>query len=162
MRRVLILVAGLALAAPAAARDALGVYAAWGAFRDETPHRCFAIAQPLRSGGASRWKPFASVATWPDQGIRNQVHIRLSRSRDPRARVTLSVGERRFGLVAGDADAWAPDKRTDAAIVAAMRDSRSMSVETVSKGGTPFADVYALSGAATAIDAAGLGCVRRP
>lgn len=155
------LMLAMAVAAPAGARDSLGVYAAWGAFRDASPHRCFAIAQPLRAGGASGWRPFAAVATWPDQGVRSQLHIRLSRSRDPRARVTLSVGERRFDLVAGDADAWAPDKRTDAAIVAAMRASRSMSVETVSKGGTPFADVYALQGAATAIDAAGLGCISR-
>lgn len=160
-RAVCALTLAVAVAAPAAARDSLGVYAAWGAFRDASPHRCFAIAQPLRAGGASGWSPFASVATWPDQGVRNQVHIRLSRSRDPRARVTLSVGDRRFDLVAGDADAWAPDKRTDAAIVAAMRASRSMSVETVARGGKPFADVYPLSGAATAIDAAGLGCISR-
>lgn len=159
MRRMALIL--LLVAAPAVARDSLGVFGAWGAFRDASPKRCFAIAQPVRSGGASGWKPFASVATWPDQGVRNQLHVRLSRSRDPRARVMLSVGDRRFDLVAGDADAWAPDKRTDAAIVAAIRSGRSLSVETVSKGGTPFADVYALQGAATAIDAAGLGCVVR-
>ena len=36
-----------------------------------------------------------------------------------------------------------------------------MSVETLAKSGAPFADVYALRGAATAIDAASLGCVGR-
>ncbi|MGM3213619.1 hypothetical protein ACS229_28265, partial [Klebsiella pneumoniae] len=94
-----------------------------------------------------------AIGTWPGQGARGQVHIRLSHDRDPRARVTLSVGDRRFDLVAGNADAWAPDARTDAAIIAAMRAGRSMSVETLGRAG-PFADVYSLRGAATAIDAA--------
>jgi len=146
---------------PAAARDSLGVFDNWGAFTDPSPPRCYAIAQPVESSGGARWKPFASIATWPGQGARNQLHIRLSRERDPRARVTLSVGERRFELVAGNADAWAPDARTDAAVVAAMRSGRSMSVETLGKNGAPFADVYSLRGAATAIDAAALGCVKR-
>ena len=151
----------LAAATPATARDALGVYERWGAFRDPSPQRCYAIAEPVRAGGATRWRPFASIATWPGQGVRNQLHLRLSRERHPRARVTLSIGERRFELIAGRSDAWAADARTDAAIVAAIRSGRSMSVETLSAGGTPFADVYALRGAATAIDAAALGCVRR-
>lgn len=148
-------------AAPGGAHDTIGVYKNWGAFRDPSPLHCFAIAQPVQSGGSSRWRPFASVATWPRQGAHNQLHIRLSRMRDPRARVTLSVGERRFELVAGGADAWAPDARADAAIVVAIRSGRSMSVETLAGSGGPFADVYALGGAATAIDAAALACVAR-
>ena len=148
----------LALLMALAQRDALGVYGSWGAFRDPSPLRCFAIAEPVER---RRSQPFASIATWPREGIRNQLHIRLSRPRAANARVTLSIGERRFELRAGDADAWAPDSRTDAAVVAAMRDGRSMSVETVAANGAAFADSYALKGAATAIDAAALGCAGR-
>ena len=138
-------------------RTPLGTFDSWGAFRDASPLRCFAIAQTVEKHQNAR--PFASVATWPREGVRNQLHIRLSRARAANARVTLSIGERRFELQAGDADAWAPDARTDAAIVTAMRSGRSMSVETVGANGAPFADSYALKGAATAIDAAALGCV---
>lgn len=157
---------GLGLAtAPAVAlepsRLSLGVFDRWGAFADAEPPRCYAIAQPVQAGGASHWRPFASIATWPKRGAHNQLHIRLSRERDPRAAVTLSVGERRFVLIAGQADAWSPDKRTDAAVVAAIRSGRSMSVESLGKSGQPFADVYTLRGAATAIDAAALGCAAR-
>jgi hypothetical protein len=158
VKRALILL--VLIGAPAMARESLGVFDSWGAFTDPSPPRCYAIAQPIRAAGGSHWRPFASIATWPGQGARNQLHIRLSRERDPRARVTLSVGERRFELIAGNADAWAPDARTDAAVVAAVRSGRSMSVETLGKGGQPFADIYTLRGAATAIDAAALGCVR--
>jgi len=139
-------------------RVPLGIYGSWGAFRDPSPLRCFAIAQPVEKRRDP--VPFASVANWPRDGVRNQLHIRLSRARAPNARVTLSIGERRFELQAGDSDAWAPDARTDAAIVAAMRSGRSMSVETLGANGAPFADSYALKGAATAIDAAALGCAK--
>ena len=145
----------LALLVQAPGRQAIGVYESWGAFRDPSPLRCFAIASPAGKQPAG---PFASIATWPREGVRAQLHIRLSRQRAVNARVTLSIGERRFELRAGAADAWAPDARTDAAVVAAIRDGRSMSVESVGANGAPFADTYALKGAATAIDAAGAAC----
>lgn len=154
------MVAGLALVShPAAARENLGLWNSWAAFRDARPARCYAIAEPVRPAPkTARWRPFASIATWPGRA-RSQVHIRLRRPAT--GRLTLTVGTKRFPLIAGGADAWAPDPRTDAAIVAAMRAGRSMSVETMGANGAPFADSYALRGAATAIDAAALGCAGR-
>jgi hypothetical protein len=144
------------LAAPAVAREQVGVWRGWAAFRD--PGRCYAIAAPLVAGGQNRWRAFASVGTWPVRGLRSSLHVRLSRERDRSVGVTLSVGERRFRLVANGVDAWAADAPSDRAIVAALRAGRAMSVEAVGVGGRPFADTYALTGAATAIDAAVLAC----
>jgi hypothetical protein len=142
-----------------AARTSLGTFDGWGAFRDDSPARCFAIAQPVRGGGG-KWRPFASVATWPQARVRGQVHIRLGREKLASAPVTLTIGDRRFQMVAGGADVWAPDPRIDAAIVAAMRSAPSMSVATRAATGAGFAETYALKGAATAMDAAALGCAR--
>ncbi|MBN8809179.1 MAG: hypothetical protein J0I47_13220 [Sphingomonas sp.] len=147
----------LALALAAGARDTIGVFGGWGAFRDAEPARCYAIAQPV---DPSHRAGFASIATWPGRNVRGQLHVRLSRALGAAPRVTLSIGERRFDLTASGSDAWAPDARTDAAISAAMREGRSMSVEGVDRAGAPFADSYALAGAATAIDAAALACRR--
>ncbi len=147
----------LVFAAPVEARETIGVYKGWGAFRDAAPSRCYAIARPAKAGGRSGG--WASVATWPGRGLRSSLHIRLSRRRDRSAPVTLTVGERRFELTANSVDAWAADAPSDRAIAAAIRSGRSMSVEAVAEGGRPFADVYVLAGAATAIDAAALGCV---
>ena len=146
----------LLVAMPASARDSLGVFEGWGAFRDPATPRCYAISQPV----GARGNGFAAVGTWPRQKVRGQVHFRLSRVRADDAPVILNVGERRFTLVAGQADAWAPDQRADAAIIAAMRSAGSMSVQTGSAKGRAFADTYTLRGAATAIDAAALGCAR--
>lgn len=151
-----------ALSAPAAARDSLGVFERWGAFRDPRPPRCYAIAQPVRPAARNAsWQPFASVAFWPATRQRNQLHVRLSRARGANARVVLAIGDRRWPLLAGGADAWAPDARADAAIVAAMRSAESLYVTSRTAAGTLFTDSYRLRGAATAIDAAALACARR-
>src|SRR3546814_6889217 len=71
----------------------------------------------------------------------------------------ICIDDRRFNLMARGDRAWAPDRETDAAIVGAMRSGRSMSIEGVSGAGRAFADVYALPGAASAIDAAALECL---
>jgi len=143
------------------ARDPLGVFNGWGAFRDMTPHRCFAIveADPRRIKGD--WRPFASVSNWPEQRVRGQLHIRLRKNRKPDTPVTLAVGPQTFDLVAGPADAWAPDPRTDAAIIRAMRSGEWMIVTAKGEKGGRFVDSYPLRGAATAIDAATVACARR-
>lgn len=140
----------------AQARDSLGVFEAWGAFRDPSSPRCYAIAMPV----TAQSEGFAAVGSWPRQQVRGQVHFRLSRMRAGDAAVILNVGDRRFTLVAGQVDAWAPDARSDAAIIAAMRSAGSMSVQTRDARGRGFADTYTLRGAATAIDAAALGCAK--
>jgi hypothetical protein len=155
-----------AMPGAAQARDSLGVFESWGAFRDPTVPRCYAIAEPARRHRDAAWRAYASIGSWPKQGVRGQIHFRLSRARAPDSpknannRVTLGIGDRQFALVAGTADAWAPDRRTDAAIVAAIRSGTSMSVQSRDARGRLFTDVYALRGAATAIDAAALGCAR--
>jgi hypothetical protein len=159
MKRALVL--AVLLGGAAQARDALGIFDGWGAFKDENPYRCFAIAEPVGDEGKGTWRPFASIGHWPDRNVRSQLHIRLSKERRPSADVILTVGERRWRLVAGPYDAWAPTPRHDAFIIAKIRAARSMSVSSVAKDGRAFADTYRLKGAATAIDATALGCVNR-
>ena len=143
----------LLAAAPLSARESLGVYDSWAAFRDASPARCYAIA---KAGGKTAAPAYATVSLWPDKGVRGAVHLVLSREVADKARIRLTVGDKRFDLVAKGRNAWAADARGDAAIVAAMRSASRMSV---SGGG--FTDRYTLAGAATAIDAATVGCAKR-
>lgn len=140
------------------ARDSLGAFENWAAFRDPGVPRCYAIAKPARSETNGRWRPFASVGNWPHANVRGQIHVRLSHEIAPRSGINLSIGDQRFALVGGGADGWAPDRRADAAIVAAMRSGTIMSVSARARTGAGFSDIYILRGAATAIDAAALGC----
>jgi hypothetical protein len=148
----------LLLAAPLAARESLGVYESWAAFKDARPLRCYAIA---KAQGKVPAPGYATVSMWPDKGVRGAVHVVLSREVAAKGTVRLSVGDKRFTLIAKGRNAWASDARGDAAIIAALRSANMMSVTAPSAKGGSFTDRYTLAGAATAIDAATVGCAKR-
>lgn len=144
---------------PAVARDSLGMFENWGAFRDAQVPRCYAIAMAdKRPGARADYQAYADVGHWPKRRLRNQVHFRLSRQVMPGRPIRLKVDAQDFVLIGGGGDAWSADPRTDAAIVAAMRSARAMRVRATAADGRSFDDYYRLPGAATAIDAAALGC----
>lgn len=147
-------------ASPALARDSLGMFSTWGAFRDPGVPRCYAIAMAEPSARRRDYQPYAAVGTWPRRGVRNQVHFRLARKLAPNARITLAIGRERFQLIGGGGDAWAVDRRMDAAIVAAMRSAPRMSVYARDTAGLSFSSSWPLVGAATAMDAAAIGCAQ--
>ena len=145
---------------PALARDSLGVFEKWGAFRDPNVPRCYAIAMGEQTGRQRDYQPFASIGTWPTRGVRNQVHFRMSRQLAPEGRITLFISGRQFTLQGGGGDAWAADQAMDAAIIAAMRSAQWMTVNARDSKGRRFSDSWQLRGAATAMDAATVGCAR--
>lgn len=142
-------------ATPADARNSLGVFDAWAAFRDPpqpgAPLRCYAIAEPET---ASAPGGYATVAFWPQARVRAQFHVRLPAGIAAPASAFIAIDGRRFALVGRGAGLWAADARGDAAIVAALRGARGMAVEA---GG--WRAGWALRGVASAINSAALGCV---
>ncbi|GMM93005.1 invasion associated locus B family protein [Qipengyuania sp. MTN3-11] len=149
------------LAAPVAAKDSLGVFDNWGAFRDGQVPRCYAIALADTTGRETELEPYATIGTWPRRNLRGQVHFRLSRMLRDRSDIRLTIGERSFALTGGGGDAWARDRAMDAAIVAAMRSAPRMSLRATASNGRRFTDRYRLDGVASALDAATLACSGR-
>ncbi|HZU64255.1 MAG TPA: hypothetical protein VFF98_11265 [Novosphingobium sp.] len=160
--------AGLLAAPPAIARDGLGVFGNWAAFRDGAVPRCYAIAlaEPERAGlrGGNRqaglprqFDAYADVGSWPRRGVRGQLHLRASR-RLGAGVAQLSLGGQRIALTSGQADLWAADPRADAAIMAAMRQGGRMQLLARDASGHLFTDSWQLDGAACAMDAATLAC----
>ncbi len=151
------------IASPALARDSLGMFGTWGAFSDPQAAggpRCYAIAMAAPSTLKRDYQPYATIGTWPRQQLRGQVHFRLSRKLMPNAPITLFLGGQRYKLIGGGADVWAADKRMDAAIVAAMRSAGEMTISARGADGRGFTNTWSLDGAATAMDAAAVGCAR--
>ncbi|WP_305095708.1 invasion associated locus B family protein [Croceibacterium aestuarii] len=146
------------MAAPLAAKDDLGVFEQWAAFRDAEVPRCYAISAAAKNGSA--FPAYVDVATWPKQGVRGQIHFRLSRELADNPRLSLAISGQRFELTGGGVDAWAPDRKADAAIVAAMRSASAMSLSATDSRGRRFTDRFSLEGVATAMDAATVGCAR--
>jgi hypothetical protein len=155
-----LLLATMVATTPLAAKDRLGVYQGWAAFRDPAIPRCYAIAAPEETVGTSSRNAYLSIGFWPRRGVTRQIYVRLSRERSTNSGITLSAGGRRFRLKADGGSGWAPDRRTDLAIIAAMRSATSLSVESIGRDGRSIVDAYSLRGAPSAIDAAALGCVK--
>lgn len=148
-----------AFAAPLAAKDRLGVYYSWAAFREASPLRCYAIAAPEETSGKPTAKAFLSIGFWPSRKVTHQIYVRLSRERSTNSGITLSAGGRRFRLQAEGSSGWAADRRMDLAIIAAMRSATSLSVESIGRDRRSIVDTYSLRGAPSAVDAAAIGCV---
>lgn len=146
------------ITAPALARDALGMFGQWAAFRDSGTPRCYAIAMAAPSTRQREFQPYATIAWWPRAQVRGQVHFRLSRKLAANAPIVLSIGGQKIALTGGGADAWASDKRGDAAVIAAMRSAKEMTVAARGADGQGFSNTWPLEGAATAMDAATVGC----
>ncbi len=160
-RLLLAFIAILAPFAPALAKDDLGIFESWGAFRDAGVPRCYAIAEPQLSRGKAVYPPYASVGYWPKRGVRGQLHFRLSRDMAEGAKIDLRIRNRHFTLTGGGADAWAADKAMDAAITAAIRSGGNMRILVRGADGRMVRDDYRLRGAATAMDAAALACAKK-
>lgn len=161
-RLTLVLVCAGLISAPLAAKESLGVFSDWAAFRNDGAPHCYAIAKADPVGpvatAARDYEPYVSVGTWPNREIRNQLHFRLSREMAPNAAISLRVGGRTFQLTGGGGDAWARDQAMDAAIIARLRSAETLRVTSTDTEGRRFTDTYQLAGSATAIDAATLGC----
>jgi hypothetical protein len=154
------LVLGAVVPMPATARDSLGIYGGWGVFRDPAVPRCYAIAKALPSTMRRDRQPYATVGTWPKRAQRNQIHFRMSRNLASDPRLVLQIGSKSFRLTGGGSDAWAADARMNAAITAAMRSATSMTVSASGADGRRFSNTWKLEGAASAMDAAAIGCAR--
>ena len=157
MKRLFIFAVAL-IATPALAKERLGAWQSWAAFRDAETPRCYAIGAPDESSGEGG---YVSVGFWPKRGSGHQVYVHLSRERSTNSGITLSAGGRRFRLIAKGNSGWARDRQTDMAIIAAIRSSQSLSITSMARDGRTIVDAYATRGAASAIDAAALGCAGR-
>jgi hypothetical protein len=159
-RAAILLIFGLGAAAAALAQPrSLGIFGGWGAFAGDG--RCYAIAQPAETAAGEGGQPFAAVGHWPARHSGGQLHIRLGWEKRPGSAVLLRIDGRSFQLLGGGRDAWAADARADQEIQTAMRTGIEMVVETRSGQGLLVRDHYPLRGAATAMDAAAIACVRR-
>lgn len=160
--------AGLvALAAPAGAQgiQRLGDYDAWSAFRftENGKVACYMSSVPNKATGKykKRGDIFAIVAHWPSEDRRDEFSIVAGYKYKPDSRVKVTIDGTEFRLFTEEDGAWAPDKKADRALVAAMIKGRSMVVKGTSSRGTRTTDTYALGGFTKAYKAISEACPKK-
>lgn len=143
----------LFIMSPATARETIGVFGDWGAFKQRDT--CYTTAAPAQSTGARKGAAYLTVSIWPGQASAPQVMIAAGTAVTT---VTLRVAEQGFHpVVRGDA-AWMPDSHGDQLLIAALAAANSLSIEYSSRRGRIFTDRYSLNGFNAAWKAAIAAC----
>lgn len=155
---MVLLIAGLASPADAAGTV---VYAggAWAAI--DRGAACEALSRSQRIAPRDKVQAVAGFTFTTDHMRWAEFHARLSRTPRGDASVMLQVGGRPFLLATRGGWAWSRGPLQGQAIIAALREGTSMSVQSRDGSGARFSDPYLLDGAPTAIDAAAARCALR-
>jgi hypothetical protein len=146
----------LLIAAPAASQQLLFAGGQWVAF--DRGASCEATSRALRiaqKGKVQARAGFAFDSAGPRHG---QFFAQLSRMPRAGSTVILTVGNQPFMLAAGSGWAWSRDPAQEGAIIAAVRATVGMRVDSRDQAGGRFVDRYLLDGAPTAVDAAAARC----
>jgi hypothetical protein len=158
-----ILVAGLALAGPAAAENPkeIGSFGSWRAmtFDEEGKRGCYIISLPQRMEGAykSRGDVYALVTHRPEEQSFGVVSVVAGYTYKDASEVTVDIDGQVFSLFTNKNMAWAFDEN-DAELVAAMKKGAGMLIRGMSSRGTETMDTYSLKGFTRAYKAIAEAC----
>lgn len=122
---------------------------------------CEALSRSLKIVATDKVQPVAGVSFTTDHGRWAEFHVHLSRIPRGDASVMLDVGGQPFLLLSRAGWAWSRGRLQGEGIIAAMRDSKTMTIASRDVAGSRFTDPYLLDGAPTAIDAAAARCALR-
>ena len=135
------------------ARETLGVFGEWGAFKQRGA--CYATSTPAQPTSSKRSEPYITVSIFPLQGQTPQVMVAtgtIARS------VSVRAGGQSFRpTLRGDA-AWMPDSRGDALMVQAFSAASNASVDITTARVNRITDHYSLSGFGEALKAVQAAC----
>lgn len=129
---------------------------AWAAI--DRGSSCEALSRSLRVAAKGKVQAIAGFTFTADRRRWGELHVRLRRMPRAGAAVMLRLDDRPFLLVSRGNEAWSKGPLQEQAIIASLRTSSGMSIESRDASGGRFIDPYSLDGAATAIDSAAAAC----
>jgi len=157
--------AGVALAgsiALAQSVKSIGTYSSWTAFThgEGGSLLCFATAQPTKQepAGAKRAPAFVYVSSWPKDGVKAEVSVRVGYPLRIGSEVTMAIGGSNFKLFVHGDRAYVADAEDELKLIEAMRKGATMTVVGTSERGTTTTDTYSLAGVTQALQAVAANC----
>src|SRR5262245_6264074 len=150
---VLASLAAACVAVPALAQNVqpIGSSGKWRAytFLEDGKKVCYMSSEPERKDGSvkTRGDVYALITHRPALDSRDVVSLIAGYALQANTDVMVTVdGKQKFKMFADKETAWAPDDKTDHALVTALKKGHSMVVEGVSSHGTKTKDSYSLTG----------------
>jgi hypothetical protein len=157
--------AGLALAGSMALAQTvktIGTFSSWTAFThgEAASLLCFATAQPTKQepAGAKRSPAFVYVSSWPKDGVKAEVSVRVGYPLRGGSDVTMAVSGSSFKLFVHGDRAYIADAGEELKLLDAMRKGSTMTVVGTSERGTTTTDTYSLAGVSQALQAVATNC----
>jgi hypothetical protein len=140
----------------------IGTYSSWTSFtHGEAPSLlCFATAQPAKQepANAKRDPAFVYVSSWPKDGVKAEISVKIGYALRKGSDVTLAVGSSNFKLFANGDRAYVADATEELKLLEAMRKGSTMTVQGTSDRGTSTTDTYSLAGISQALQAVATNC----
>ncbi len=148
---VFALAATITMAGSPALAERVSEHGNWTVFKekDKGSTMCFLSSQPTKSQGKykKRGDIYAIVSHFPAEKLTNEVGFQAGYTLKKGSDATVSIDSKApFKLFTDGEGAWAYDKKSDIALVAAMKKGTAMVVRGVSARGTKTTDTYSLRG----------------
>jgi invasion protein IalB len=138
-----------------AATIVAGTYGDWSLHINESASSkiCFAAAEPKEKlpQGSNRATTAFYVSTWPRQGVKGEVSVKLGYPIKSQSDVTVLVGKDEFKLFSRDERAFVSDPTQELKLIETMKRGSNLVVKAQSERGTATTDTYSLAGFAQAM-----------
>ncbi|MCK4938683.1 MAG: hypothetical protein KAR80_00225 [Rhodospirillaceae bacterium] len=162
MKRIFFLFVVLVAATPASA-ELLIESGEWTAYKekDSAGTVCFISSEPTKDQGAykKRGDIFAIVTHRPQENTVNEVSFQAGYTYKKGVDASAKIDSKKsFKLFTQGEGAWTYDKKSDEAMVAAMKGGTTMVAKGTSSRGTKTTDTYSLKGFTKALRAAAKAC----
>lgn len=140
----------------------IGTFSSWTAFThgEAASLLCFATAQPTKQEptNAKRNPAFIYVSSWPKDGVKAEVSVRVGYTVRKDSDVTVAVGSASFKLFGRGDRAYVADATEELKLIEAMRKGSTLIVRGTSDRGTATTDTYSLAGISQALQAVATTC----
>lgn len=130
-------------------------FGAWTLLADgASPHSlCFITSEPTQKDpdSATREAPRLYVSSWPKEGIKAEVSVRMGFPVKASAGASARVGDAPFVLIGAQDRLFVKDATAELKLIDAMKKGADLKAEATSERGTKVTDTYALQGLSQAL-----------
>ena len=163
--RAIAAAAGLVLASGAGMAQSvktIGTFSSWTSFThgEAATLLCFAASQLSKQepANAKRDPAFIYVSSWPKDGVKAEISVKIGYALRKGSDVTLAVGSASFKLFVNGDRAYIADATEELKLLETMRKGSTMTVQAISERGTTTTDTYSLAGISQALQAVATNC----
>lgn len=121
---------------------------------------CFITSQPKEASppGALSDRSFFYVSSWPRDGVKAEISVKIGRALKPGAPVIVQIGNSKFELFTKGDKAFVNDPTEELKLLDTMKRGSFMVIKATSAAGQETTETYSLIGVTKAISTLAKGC----